>query len=89
MNYRDYLEKKMQDPAFKQAVEDTEGEFQAMRAVYAARKERGLSQKELSLAAHIPQKTISQIETGSSNPKVGTLAKLAKALGKNLKIEFV
>ena len=60
-----------------------------MRAVYLARKERGITQQELSLLTHIPQKTISKIESGNVNTSVNTLAKIAKGMEKSLKIEFV
>ena len=89
MKYRDLLDELMQDQDFRIARKELEGEYQAMRAVYEARSAKGLTQKELAAAAHVPQKTISLIETGNSNAKVETLAKLARACGKSLKIEFV
>lgn len=47
-----------------------------------ARIKRGISQKELSIRADVPQNTISTIETRSrENPGIGTLWKLAKGLG--------
>ncbi len=89
MKYRELLDEMMLDPEFRAARKEFDGEYQAMRAVYQARRERGFTQKELAAAADIPQKTISLIETGNSNTKVNTLAKLARACGKTLKIEFV
>jgi DNA-binding XRE family transcriptional regulator len=89
MKYRDLLNEMMLDPEFRTARKELEGEYQAMRAVYVARSEQGLTQKELAAAAKVPQKTISLIETGNSNTTVNTLAKLARACGNTLKIEFV
>ena len=89
MNFAEYKAERMKDPEFKKEYEALEGEYAAMRAVYVARLEQGITQKELSEAANVPQKTISAIETGNSNAKVETLAKLAKGLGKSLRIEFV
>ena len=49
------------------------------RAIYIARVERGLSQKELALRAGVPQPNLSQIEKGRDF-KVSTLSQLATAL---------
>lgn len=89
MKHAEYITARMKDPGFREAYEGFEGEYEAMKAVYLARQEQGLTQQQLSTRANIPQKTISAIETGNSNAKVETLAKLAKALGKSLRIEFV
>lgn len=89
MNYKDYLANRLEDPEFAQAWSETEGEYQAMRTLYLARTEANLTQKELSELVHMPQKTISMIETGKSNTTVATLAKIAKGLGKTLRIEFI
>lgn len=89
MNIEEYKAERMNDLAFREAYEAAEGEYQAMRAVYLARKDKGMTQKELSAATHIPQKTISNIETGAVNTSVNMLAKIAQGLGKELKIEFV
>ena len=43
---------------------------------------------ELSSLTGIDQSIISKIERGLANPSVGTLKRIAKALGKELKISF-
>ena len=46
------------------------------------RERRGMSQLQLSVLSHIPQQTISAIESGArKNPGVETLRPIAKALG--------
>jgi len=89
MNYQEYRSERMKDPEFREAFIENEGEYQAMRAVYLARKDKGISQQELSALSHIPQKTISRIESGSVNTSVNTLARIAKGMNKSLRIEFV
>lgn len=49
------------------------------RAIYLARIEKGLSQKELALKAGIPQPNLSKIEKGRDF-KVSTLSQIALAL---------
>lgn len=84
----EYIKKQMKDPEFAEAWHEGEGEYQAMRALVLARTEAGLTQRELSEAAGVPQKTISLIETADTNTTVATLAKLARGMGKVLTISF-
>lgn len=49
-----------------------------------ARRRAGLTQRELSVRAHIPQATIARIEAGTVDPRVGTLATLLGACGERL-----
>jgi DNA-binding XRE family transcriptional regulator len=89
VKYRDFLNERLKNPEFREVWNLGEGEYQAMRAVVLARDRAGITQKELSVLSQIPQKTISAIETGKTNPKVSTLAKIASSLGKELRIDFV
>ena len=50
-------------------------------ALRRVRLERGLSQEELGLEAGVQRNFISLIETGQNQPTIGTITKLARALG--------
>ena len=88
-NFNDYLTQQMKDPAFKKAYEQLEPEFAIIPAIIDARKSAGITQKELSQKSGIAQGDISKLENGNANPSIKTLQRLAAALGKTLKIEFV
>ena len=88
-NFNDYLTQQMKDPAFKEAYERLEPEFAIIQAIIDARKSAGITQKELSQKSGIAQGDISKLENGNANPSIKTLQRLAAALGKTLKIEFV
>lgn len=88
-NFNDYLTQQMKDPAFKKAYEQLEPEFAIIQAIIDARKSAGITQKELSQKSGITQGDISKLENGNANPSIKTLQRLAAALGKTLKIEFV
>ena len=64
-------------------------EFAIIQALIDARKQRGITQKELSERTGISQGDISKLENGNGNPSVRTLKRLASAMGMALKIEFV
>ena len=57
-------------------------------AVAAARAEKGLSQKELSVLSGIDQADLSKIERGIANPSVNTLNRIAQALDAKLSVSL-
>ena len=89
MSYlRKYLNEQMDNPEFAAEYETMRPEYEAIRAVIAARLECNMTQKELAEKTGIRQSNISRIESGASSPTVDTLARIAAGLGKKLKIEF-
>lgn len=52
------------------------------------RETKGFSQNELSKRSGVTQSNISRIESGEHSPKIGTLQKLAIALGIDTKDFF-
>ncbi|HSZ59578.1 MAG TPA: helix-turn-helix transcriptional regulator [Tepidisphaeraceae bacterium] len=53
------------------------------REIVADRRAAGLSQQELADRAGIRQETLSRIESGKHTPKLGTLKKIDRVLGKS------
>lgn len=88
-DFDDLLAEQMQDPEFRAEWDRLEPEFAIVRAIYEARIEKKLSQKQLSELTGIAQADISRMETGNANPSVKTLQRLAEGLGMKLKLEFV
>lgn len=84
----EYIDEQLQDEEFARVWREGEAEFQAQRAVVEARIASGMSQRELSRASGVPQKTISLIETAGTNTTVETLGRLARGMGKILSIRF-
>lgn len=87
-DFQKYLDSQMNDSEFAAEYEAMQPEYEAIRAVIAARMESRMTQKELAEKTGIRQSNISRIENGSSSPTVETLARIAAGLGKRLKIEF-
>ena len=88
-DFKNYLEKQLQDPAFKAEWDNLEPELVIMQTLINARKQLGLTQKQLSEKTVIAQADISKIENGNANPSLKTLQRLASAMGKKVKISFV
>ena len=57
-------------------------------AVRLARAEANMTQAELAKKSGIDQGDISRIERGLANPSVGTLSRLAEAMGRELDIKI-
>lgn len=88
-DFQKYLEKQLKDPEFKAEYEALKPEYDAVRAVIAARLSCNMTQKELAKRSGLRQSNISRIESGSASPTVDTLSRIAAGLGKQLKIEFI
>lgn len=88
-DFKNYLAQQMEDPAFAAEYEAQRPEYEAIRAVIAARLACNMTQKELAEKTGIRQSNISRIESGSASPTIDTLARIAAGLGKQLKIDFV
>ena len=88
-DFKNYLAQQMEDPAFAAEYEAQRPEYEAIRAVIAARLACNMTQKELAEKPGIRQSNISRIENGSASPTIDTLARIAAGLGKQLKIDFV
>lgn len=57
-----------------------------MGELIKARKERGISQRELERLSGVKQPIIARIESGTVSPKLDTVMKLLAAMGKKLEI---
>ena len=88
-DFKNYLAQQMEDPAFAAEYEAQRPEYEAIRAVIAARLACNMTQKELAEKTGIRQSNISRIDNGSASPTIDTLARIAAGLGKQLKIDFV
>ena len=88
-DFQEYLDKQLKNKEFREEYEALEPEYIIMKAMIEARREEGLTQKELSERSGITQADISRLENGNANPSIRTLQRLANAMGKTLKIEFV
>ena len=86
--FRDFLNEQLKDEEFRKEYESLEAEFQIIREIISARKDKNITQKELSDLTGITQGDISKIENGNANPSLKTLKKLAAAFDKKLVISF-
>lgn len=86
--FEDLLNEQLKDPEFRAEYEALEPEFAIIQAIIDARKNSGLTQKQLSERTGITQADISKLETGNANPTLKMLQRLAAGMDMNVKLEF-
>ena len=86
--YSDFKEELLRNPEIKTEYEALEPEYNIIQALIDARKQQGITQKELSEKTGITQADISRIENGSRNPSLAMMKRLAAGLGMTLKLEM-
>ncbi|MDR0199349.1 MAG: helix-turn-helix transcriptional regulator [Streptococcaceae bacterium] len=68
---------------------ETEGErLETAVALMQLRESEGLTQRELADIVGKPQSTIARVENGTMNVSFNTLAEIAQAMGKKMKVSF-
>jgi DNA-binding XRE family transcriptional regulator len=87
-NYEDFFKEQMQTPEIKAEYDALAPEYEIKKQLIEARIAGNLTQKELAERIGVKQSNISRLESGSYNPSVEFLQKIAKGLGKELRIEF-
>ena len=87
-NFRDTLNKELNNPEFKKEYDSLEVEFAIIKELVKLRNSEGLSQSELANKAGISQADVSRLENGKANPSIKMLQRIASAVGKELHVEF-
>lgn len=88
------LRAQLQNREFREAYVETAVYADLAAQVQALRRQRGLTQNELSSRAKLPQKTLSNVENPIDGPSaanwvLGTLLKIATALDVRLQVDFL
>jgi len=85
-----YIEKrKAKDPEFAHNYESGYQQFKVGAMLKLAREEAGLTQEQLARKLSTKKSAISRIENHAEDIKLSTLEKIAKALGKKLRVEVL
>ena len=78
----------LKDPEVQEAYHALETEFALVRQLINLRKKIGLSQRELAQRAGMQQPVIARLE-GGRPASLGTLRRVAEALGAQVKVSLV
>lgn len=84
--YKQLKRELLKDKKIKKAYERLGPEFAVIEMIIKRRIEKGLSQKQLAQRIGTKQSAISRFESGTYNPTLSFLQKIAEALDAKLKI---
>lgn len=84
-----YVRREMQDPEMRKLVERELAHLEVGIQIARLREEQNLNQTQLAARAGMNASKISLIESSPKNLTLGTLARLACALDRRIKIQFV
>ena len=80
--------KSLRSPKVKEAYDALEDEFALAGAIIDARSKANLTQSELARRMGTTQSAIARLESGRALPSGATLVRFAKAVGRNLRVQF-
>ncbi|NCO25090.1 MAG: transcriptional regulator [Candidatus Nealsonbacteria bacterium CG18_big_fil_WC_8_21_14_2_50_37_10] len=89
VDFQEYLAEKLENPKFKKYYDEYGKQLEIAYQILQLRKQKGLSQTELAKKIGTKQCNVARMEAGQQNFTIDTLQKIASALKKELKIEFI
>jgi len=87
-NYKEFKSQLLKNKAVKKAYDDLEMEFSLTEMIIKKRLKQGLTQTQLAKKIGIKQPIISRLESGTYNPSVKFLHRIANALDADLRISI-
>jgi transcriptional regulator with XRE-family HTH domain len=81
-----FLEEQLQDEKFRAAFEDSEARASLLRHLARRRSIRSISQAMVARFMGTTQSAVSDLEAGSTDPRLSTLQRYARAIGCRLQI---
>jgi transcriptional regulator with XRE-family HTH domain len=81
MTWDQFMERNLEDPEFAARWAESRPMIDLAVNICRARQERGLTQKQLAVAAGLSQPRITEVERSDANPTLLTITRIANALG--------
>ena len=86
VQFSDVKELLMKDEEFREEYENLKPRYEIISQIIAERARQQITQEELALRAGTQKSNISRLESGTYNPSPDFLMKVARSLGKEIKI---
>jgi len=86
--FSDIREQLMKDEEFKAEYEKLKPRYDLLSQIIEARAVQNITQEELALRVGTQKSNISRLESGTYNPSLDFITKVAKSLGKEIHIEI-
>jgi DNA-binding XRE family transcriptional regulator len=85
-NWKTVKRELLKNPEVKRAYDELEPSYKLARSLIKARLAHKLTQAELAKKSGVNQVIIARLESGTANPTIGTVSRVANTLGKELKL---
>ena len=89
LSFDRHLAEELKNPEFKRYYDEHGKQLEIAYQILQLRKKSKMSQTELAKKIGTKQSNVARMETGQQNFTTETLRRIASALGRELKIEFV
>lgn len=86
---KEWLDEELKDPEFKKYYDESSIKWHVAMQIVDARQKANMTQGELARQIGDRQQNVSRIESGEQNVTIGTLDKIAKAVGGQLVVRIV
>ncbi|MEK7859322.1 MAG: helix-turn-helix domain-containing protein [Elusimicrobiota bacterium] len=86
---KEWLDEELKDPEFKRHYDEASVKWHVAMQIVAARQKANMTQGQLAREIGDRQQNVSRIESGEQNVTIGTLDKIAKAVGGQLVVKIV
>ena len=87
-DFKHFKERMLRDKAVKKAYDELGPEFALAELMIKRRLEKGLTQAQLAKRLGTKQSAVSRLESGTYNPTLSVLRKVANALGAKVEISI-
>ena len=88
IKFNEIKDQLMKDEEFKAEYEKLKPRYEVISQIIEARNAQNITQEELALRVGTQKSNISRFESGSYNPSLDFLIKIAKSLGKEVHVEI-
>lgn len=84
--WKQHKQELIKNPKFKVAYDELEPEYKLAGDLIRARLRKKMTQSEVAKKAGVSRVVVARLESGTTNPTVETVSRVAGALGKELKL---
>lgn len=88
LDWKDFEKELLAKPGFKEALKETDLEYQIARVIVEARVKKGMTQEDLAKVMNTKQSVISRVENAKTVPTLSFLKRLAQVFNASLQVQF-
>lgn len=84
--WKQHKQELLKNPKFKEAYDALEPEYKLASELIKARLSKKMTQQQVAEKAGVSRVVVARLESGTTNPTLDTVARVAEVLGKELKL---